>query len=235
MTDAEERLRRGLEALGFDPTVIAAPLLAFTRLVIEANASTNLVGAKSVDDLVAPHLLDSLAPFAGSEVKGRIIDVGSGAGLPGIPLAIAFPSASILMLEPRAKRFEFLHAAIRSLSLTNATTEKRTAEAVGRSPARESADLVTVRALASPDIALELSAPLAKRGGRVLLYIGRQSTPTDDELKASAALGLDFQEAKTVEVPYLLGVRHAWWFVKKKRTTNAHPPSRAKKAVKTTL
>lgn len=223
MNDAEAMLRAGLAALGYPADHIAPRLLQFARLVLEANATTNLVGSKSMEDLVAPHLLDGLAPLAHESVTGQTVDVGSGAGLPAIPIAVAYPLVSMTMLEPRAKRFAFLRSAIDSLELSNASARKMTAETAGRSDLRESADLVTVRAVAKPVTALELGAPLVMVDGRLLLYIGKQPMPSDHETEVAARLGLLLEKAKAIEVPYLQGVRHAWWFKKKHRTPSAYP------------
>lgn len=223
MTESESKLREGLKILGFDDGSLAGRLLAFAELVLEANARTNLVGASSLDELVGTHLLDSLAPLSGRELHGALIDIGSGAGFPGIPIGLAFPALSTIMLEPRAKRFEFLSNAIDRLGLRGAIARKSMAETAGRSDLRESANIVTVRAVAAPTIALELAIPLLKRGGRALLYVGRQPTPEGHELETADLLGAQLLEAKPIAVPYLQSVRHGWWFEKKKPTPSEYP------------
>jgi len=223
MTEAESRLREGLITLGFSNESIANQLLRYAELVLEVNRRTNLVGASSLDELIGAHLLDSLAPLSGRRIRGRLIDVGSGAGFPGIPIGIAFGPAAVTMLEPRAKRVDFLDGAIKRLGLKNCEARKSMAETAGRSDLRESADMVSVRAVAAPTIALELSVPLLKRHGRALLYVGRQAAPTDHELGVADMLGAALLEAKPVEVPYLQGVRHGWWFEKKKSTPHEYP------------
>ena len=227
MSEAAAKLRDGLAALGFlDPT-IPDRLIEFVTLVLEANAQTNLVGATSMDELIGAHLLDSLAPFANRSASGQVIDIGSGAGFPGIPISIAFQDIALTMLEPRAKRVQFLTSAIDRLKLSKCSARKSMAETAGRSDLRGSADLVTIRAVAAPTTALELAVPLLKPRGKVLLYVGRQSAPTDHELEVADLLGSALMEAKPVEVPYLQGVRHAWWF-EKKRSSPSEYPRRAK-------
>src|SRR5690242_18763926 len=211
MSEAEADLRDGLRLLGFTDATLVGRLLEFGRLLLEANEQTNLVGASSLEELVGPHLLDSLAPLAGRTIKGELIDVGSGAGFPAIPIALAFRSARVIMLEPRAKRLEFLRDAVERLGI-EAEPRKSTAETAGRSDLRETAQTVTVRAVAAPTTALELSIPLLKSTGRALLYVGRQPMPSEHDLEIARLLGADLLEAKSVEVPYLQGVRHAWWF-----------------------
>lgn len=222
MISAESDLRDGLSALGFADARLPDRLLEFARLVLESNERTNLVGAASLVELVGAHLLDSLAPFAGHKINGNVIDIGSGAGFPAIPIALAFPSVRLIMLEPRAKRLEFLKAALAKLRL-DAEARKSTAETAGRSDLREMAQTVTIRAVGAPSIALELAIPLVKRGGTALLYVGRQPNPTGHENEVARLLGADLMEARPVEVPYLHGVRHAWWFEKKRATPSEYP------------
>jgi len=223
MTEAESKLRDGLKTLGFTDDLLPRRLLDFAEFVLEANARTNLVGASSLDELVATHLLDSLAPLGGRSMSGDLIDIGSGAGFPAIPIAMAFPLISTNMLEPRAKRYDFLTTVIGRLDLKSALARKSTAETCGRSDLRESADIVTLRAIAAPTTALELAIPLLRLRGKALLYVGRQPTPDDHELEIAELLGATLLEAKPVEVPYLQSVRHGWWFEKKKPTPSNYP------------
>lgn len=234
MSEAETTLREGLRILGFDDVALAGRLLEFADLVLKANEQTNLVGASSLGELVGPHLLDSLAPLAGRSMKGGLIDVGSGAGFPAIPIAIAFPSTHVVMLEPRAKRVQFLKEVVDRLGLDSAEAHKMMAETAGRSDLRESAQTVTVRAVSAPTSALELAIPLLRRGGKALFYVGRRQTPDEHELEIADLLGAGLLEAKSVDVPYLQGVRHAWWF-EKKRSTPAAYPRRAKEPSKQPL
>jgi len=223
MTEAESKLRDGLKTLGFADGLLPRRLLDFAGFVLEANAGTNLVGASSLDELVATHLLDSLAPLAGRPIGGDLIDIGSGAGFPAIPIAMAFPSVSTIMLEPRAKRYDFLTGAIGRLDLKRVFARKCMAETAGRSDLREKADIVTLRAVAAPTTALELAIPLLRRRGRALFYVGRQPTPDEHELEIAELLGATLLEAKPVGVPYLQSVRHGWWFEKKKPTPSDYP------------
>lgn len=223
MIDVPTKLRDGLVSLGFGDPILAETLLKFATMVLEANERTNLVGSKSLDELIAAHILDSLAPFSGRPLEGSLIDVGSGAGFPGIPISAAFPTTHVRMIEPRAKRAEFLADAIEKLGLVNCSARKSTAETAGRSDLRESARTVTLRAVAKPATALELSLPLVKVSGRALLYVGRQAIPSDHEMAVADLLGGRLQEANEVAVPYLQGVRHAWWFEKKKATPTEFP------------
>lgn len=228
MTDVVQivdRLRAGLSQLNFPgSSSLAERLVDFGELLLVENQSTNLVGAKTLGDLLASHFLDSLAPIAGAELASPIIDVGSGGGFPGIPVALAFPDSRVTLFEPRAKRAEFLQKAVRELGLSNVEVEKTTAETAGRSPAwRGIAGTVLIRALATPAEAVELGLPLLRLDGVLVLYLGRLSQPDPEQLEMAKFLGGELVKATPVTVPYLDGARHAWWFKKTGETPTDYP------------
>lgn len=222
---AEAVLSSGLLTLGLaDSQRIAETLMTFGRLVLDANRRTNLVGPVDMRKLVVQHFLDSLAPFAKHRFRPPIIDLGSGAGLPGIPVAIAFPRAPIALLEPRRLRAEFLRSTASALGLGNVEVVQTTAESAGRSEARrERAGTVLVRAIGKPAIALELGLPLLKRDGVLWLYRGRDATPGEDELAIAGALGGALTSSDRVEVPFLEAERHLWVFRKVTPTPEGYP------------
>src|SRR4029077_688576 len=115
-------LLEGLEQLALaDAPRIADKLLEYGRLLLEANRTTNLVGADYLDQLVAQHFLDSLAPLASQRFRPPIVDVGSGAALPGIRIGIAYTSADVMLMEPRRLRAEFLRSVVLLLGLDKVT------------------------------------------------------------------------------------------------------------------
>jgi 16S rRNA (guanine527-N7)-methyltransferase len=147
-------------------------------------------------------------------LESPIVDLGSGAGLPGIPVALAFPRRPVVLLEPRAKRSAFLKMAVEALRLTNVSVEKSSAGKAAETSLRGSAGTILVRALGSPAKALGLAVPLLREGGSVVLYLGKRDRPTSAELTAASRSGARFMKATAVDVPYLEGERHAWWFTK---------------------
>lgn len=210
MSSSPERdLQLGLQQLGIAAAGVAERLATFGQLIIAANRRTNLVGVASFDSLV-PHLLDSLAPLASLRVTGPAVDVGSGAGLPGIAAAIVFPSVQFTLLEPRAKRAEFLDQAVVELKLINVQVRKMTAETAGRGALRATFRYATARALAKPAVALELALPLLAIGGQLVLYTGRRAAPGSSETAIIELAGGSLEEAKRIVVPYLDAQRHAW-------------------------
>ena len=143
-----------------------ATLLAYLDLLAKWNRTYNLTAVRDPDDMVARHLLDSLAvlPF----VHGKnLADLGSGAGLPGIPLAIARPDLAVTLVESNGKKARFLREAIRSLPLTNVTaSQARVQDTSG------TFDTITARAFASLGDMLDWGGHLLTDDGRWLALKG---------------------------------------------------------------
>jgi 16S rRNA (guanine527-N7)-methyltransferase len=222
---AEALLRSGLSALALsDTSRIADQLMIFGGLLLEANKRTNLMGAVDIDKLVVHHFLDSLAPLSSHRFRPPIVDVGSGAGLPGIPIAIAFPRAPMTLIEPRRLRAEFLQSVATTMGLVNVDVVRIAAESAGRSEARrEKSGTVLMRAIGKPAVALEFGLPLLKRDGQLWLYRGRDAEPTKEALEVAAMLGGSLLSADRVEVPHLEAERHLWIFRKVTPTPEGYP------------
>jgi 16S rRNA (guanine527-N7)-methyltransferase len=157
-----------LEAAGVEPAV-RDRLTQYGRLVLETNRSVNLTGAKTEDDL-APHLLDSLSllPYLGTD----LVDIGSGAGFPAIPLAIA-SGRPITMVETTQKKALFLRRALDELELEGEVVNER-AEAAGRvEQLRDRFTTGTTRAVGSGPTVMELVLPFVAIGGVALLQRGK--------------------------------------------------------------
>lgn len=186
MTGEEEQAERLLSAGGIEARFVA-PLAAYTRLVLAANCKFNLTGARTAEQFV-PHILDSLTivPY----VRSPYIDIGSGAGLPGILVALVTGIDTVL-LEAIAKKAAFLREAIDALRLTAARVVTARAEDAGRDPElRERFESATVRAVASAPVALELVAPFLAIGGLAILQRGASESIETASLEAAAsALG----------------------------------------------
>jgi len=205
------KLEAGLRTLGI-PRVAAvcAKLIEFGNLLLKENKRTNLTGARSIDELVAEHFLDSLAPLQFVELAQPIVDVGSGAGFPGIPLAIAFPKKRVVLLEPRAKRSVFLSTAAHTLGLENVSVIKTSARGAGATPLADKAGTVLIRAVARPAISFRLGLPLLRIGGQLVLYEGRAAQATLEDRRAAAAAGGGEFSIRRVAVPGFSTTRHVW-------------------------
>jgi 16S rRNA (guanine527-N7)-methyltransferase len=197
--------------------------MEFANLLLDENRHTNLTGAKTVGELVREHFLDSLAPLGFVPLAQPIVDVGSGAGLPGIPVAIAFPMKKIVLLEPRAKRAAFLSLAADKLGLSNVTVIKASVRGPGAKGIAGRAGTVLVRAVAEPTTAFSLGLPLLRTGGFLVLYEGRSARATLQQRRAAHAAGGGDPTIKRVMVPCFPATRHAWIIRKEAAKTGSAP------------
>jgi 16S rRNA (guanine527-N7)-methyltransferase len=154
---------------------------------------------------VSKHLLDSLAMHASvdaiADAGGSLADLGTGAGLPGIPLAIVKPTLQVALVEANGKKARFLREAVRTLALGNARVLESRIEAVDAAGAF---DAITARALATLPLILELGGHLLKPGGVLLAMKGMVPT---DEIAALPA-GWKAQDVRPLTVPGLAAERH---------------------------
>jgi 16S rRNA (guanine527-N7)-methyltransferase len=137
-------------------------------------------------------LLDEVLPAASLLGEGPIVDVGSGGGSPGIPLAAARPGVQFVLLESNRRKCAFLADA--AAQFENVTVVCARAEEHARGEGREAYETAVARALAEPPVAAEWCLPLVRTGGRAVLFVG----PTADEgavAKAAAALGGELEES----------------------------------------
>jgi 16S rRNA (guanine527-N7)-methyltransferase len=153
----------------------AQRLQRYVDLVTTASDKLNLTGPGELSRFRTRHVTDSLRllPLLKELPQGPAIDVGSGAGLPGIPLAISEPERVWRLLEPRRKRVAFLEDVVRQLDLKNCEVLAFSAEeAARRDDLRAGHALAVARALAPPARALALARPLVARGGEVMIFVG---------------------------------------------------------------
>jgi 16S rRNA (guanine527-N7)-methyltransferase len=170
------------------------------------------------------HIADSLVALDLPEVRaaGSIADIGSGAGLPGLPLAIALPGASVALVESNARKCAFIERAAVACGASNTSIVRARAESWPEG--LERFDLVTARALAPLDVVEEWAAPLLRLGGTLVVWRGRR----DAEAEAAAAraadqLGLELAEARPVQ-PYATAEhRHLHVMHKARPTPSAFP------------
>jgi len=176
----------------------------YLALLLEVNKSFNLTAVTDPEQAWTKHILDSLTliPLLAELPPGsRVIDVGSGGGLPGLPLAIVLPDLKFTLLEATGKKAEFLRHAVKSLGLANTNVVLGRAERTGQNEAhRETYDTAVARAVGPTVVIAELTVPLIKIGGRVLLIKGQKA---EEEL-ASAKQGLHLLHAThagTIQTP----------------------------------
>ena len=174
-----------LAAIGVTlPAGAAASLGGFLAHLLAMNELVNLTAITEPNEAWSRHVLDalSLVPLLADLPAGaRVLDVGSGGGVPGIPLAIARPDLHVTLLDATEKKVAFLRAVTTALGLPNVDAVSGRAEEVDLGPIF---DVVVARAVAKLPTLLGWTAPLAKRGGRLLLIKGARA---EDELKEAGA------------------------------------------------
>ena len=194
-----DTLTRGLPELGVDLKYIDA-LEEFSRLLVEKNKVMNLTGITEPREVATLHLLDSLALLPMAPLSGkRIVDVGTGAGFPGVPLKIALPASHVTLLDSLNKRIDFLRESCDALGLTDVDCIHARAEEFGH---REEYDYAVSRAVAALPVLCELCLPLVKVGGE---FLAMKSSHTEDEIndakRAIALLGGRIKEVVDYTIP----------------------------------
>ena len=202
----------------------------FAELLAGYDAA-NVVGERDQGAILLNHILDSLSCLLVRELTAArsIVDVGSGGGLPGIPLAIALPETDVTLLEATGKKAQFLRVVAGDLELQNAAVANDRAEDVGRrEDGRERYDVATSRAVASLDVVTEYCMPLLRLGGVAVAMKGDLS---EEELEggrvAAKELGGALREVVSVPVlPELPIRRRSLVVVEKVSATSGKYPRR---------
>ena len=222
-----QTLREGLPPLGLELSEdCQKTLCAFGQAVVKQNEVMNLTAITEPAAVAKLHLLDSLTVLAAADLRGkRVIDVGCGAGFPGVPVAISCPEAQVTLLDSLGKRVKWLETVLPQLGVTARCITARAEEAV--SQCRESYDFALSRAVARLNILLELTAPYVKVGGAVLAMKGAAAREELEEAKSAIKkLGLKLEEVKDFSID---GATHSVIVLRKvSPTPNAYPRRYAK-------
>jgi len=219
-----QTLTQGLPQLGLRlPEETCRRLCAFGQAVVEQNKVMNLTAITEPEQVAKLHLLDSLCVLSAKELTGKkVIDVGCGAGFPGVPLKIACPGMELTLLDSLGKRMHWLEQILPTLGVQAECVTARAEEAVAQR--REQYDVATSRAVARLNILLELTAPYVKVGGFVLAMKG---TAAEEELqeakRAIQVLGLRTRQVQTFPID---GTAHTVIVLEKVAPTPAKYPRR---------
>ncbi len=203
-------------------------LLAYARL-LSGYETANVIGTRDFEEILQRHILDSLSCllFAPLYEAKRVADIGSGGGLPGIPLAVMLPGAEVTLLEATGKKAAFLRYASEELGLANVRVVNARVEKSGREEAhRAGYDVCTARALARLSVVAEYCLPLLRLGGTAVAMKGRLDAEERDE--GERALGeLGGRVCEEIRVRYSSGVeqgeRRLLLMEKTAKTPGAYP------------
>lgn len=223
----QKTLLSGGRELGLElPRPAVEKMTQFARIMLEANRNLNLTRVVEVQEVAVKHFLDSLSCLL-LPWPSRLIclDMGTGAGFPGIPLAIMRPEWSFVLLDSVAKRLQFLEQACAQLAIANVGIEQARAEEAGRDvKQRERYDLVVSRGVARLPVLLELSLPLVRPEGK---FVAFKALAGMEELaessKALAELKGILERTFSLQLPYGMGIRHLFVFGKLGRTPGKYP------------
>lgn len=168
--------------------VFVRGIAAYVALLVDANKMVNLTSDADPGHLLATHIPDSLAPLlAGIPAPTSLLDIGTGGGFPAVPLALAWPSASVTMTESIAKKARFLERCVISLPLPHARVVHGRVEDPSSGLPHHAFDMVTARGVGNIATLLSYAAPLLSRSGRLVLWKGERDL---DELATPAVLSL---------------------------------------------
>ncbi len=232
LTDGTEKL--GLSA---DPAAIAS-MESFLIELLRVNEVMNLTAITDPFDMVTKHVLDSLTLLSPRLVPedASLIDIGCGAGFPGLPLRIFSPKLRLTLLDGTGKRIEFLRKACEQLGLTSVSCIHGRAEELSKAPGhRERYDIATARAVAQLRVLAEYCLPFVKVGGALLAMKGPD---VSDELreaeKAVKLLGGRIEEVKSVPIP-MTDIVHSIVVIRKISQTSTKYPRISAKIKKSPL
>jgi 16S rRNA (guanine527-N7)-methyltransferase len=219
-----QTLIAGLPALGLELSEDQAKqLCAFGEAVVKQNEVMNLTAITEPTQVAKLHLLDSLSVLKTADLHGkRVIDVGCGAGFPGVPVKIACPEAQLTLLDSLGKRMTWLEQILPQLGVEARCVTARAEEFAAKE--RECYDFATSRAVARLNILLELTAPFVKVGGAVLAMKGSAAREELAEAKnAIAKLGLKLETVSDFPVD---GTSHSVIVLRKIKPTPPQYPRR---------
>lgn len=194
--------------------------------ILEINSFLNLTRITSSEEFWEKNLWDSLAPIADYNLQDKkIIDIGTGGGFPGLPIALAFPNAKLILMDSITKKINFINNYCAKYQLNNVETLVDRAEVIGQNiNHREQYDFVTIRAVASVSICLEYSLPLLKIGGISILYRGNLSDEEKTTIqRVSHKLGGRILKIKNQNTPINNNTRHCIYIEKIKNTHKKYP------------
>ncbi len=172
----------------------------YAEILVEYNEKVNLTAITDPEGIENKHFLDSLLFAKNPLVKGKVVDVGTGAGFPGIVTKIFKPEIDLTMIEPTGKRCVFLQYALDTIGI-KANVVKERAEEAARKQWREQFDVATARAVADMRVLSEYCIPLVKVGGHFIAMKGDGEKELTPAMNAITKLGGKFVEMEEYKLP----------------------------------
>lgn len=235
MSQIEELLAESCKKINIELTEKQIKqFIDYKDMLLEWNEKFNLTAITDEREIILKHFVDCLAISAGAELAGKkIIDVGTGAGFPGVPVKIAFPDTQMTLLDSLNKRITFLEELKNKLGLENVVCIHSRAEDGGSDKnLREGFDLCISRAVANLAVLSEYCLPFVKVGG---CFISMKGPDVKDELKESEkaikVLGGEVKEIKLINIPET-DINHSLIIIKKIKPIPSKYPRKAGKAKK---
>ena len=199
----------------------------YHEMLLDWNTRMNLTALTAPEDVAVKHIIDSLTAYDAALFDGArtLIDVGTGAGLPGIPLAVYAPHLTVTLLDSLNKRVRFLTEVTAAMGLQNVRCIHARAEEAARTAEHRAAyDIVVSRAVARLPVLLEYTLPFVRVGGTLLALKGRAYAEEQKEaLRAAEVLGGGRITARPVHLPGLDDVRAILTVTKERQTPAAYP------------
>ena len=228
MSNFTKAMLESAQAAGIPLNAVQAEKFeTYHRMLIEANARFNLTRVPDDEaEAIDRNYLDCIAPLAVGlpAARASLIDVGSGAGFPGIPLAICLPETNIVLMDSLGKRVEFLESVIEVLHLNARAVHLRAEDGARKPEYREAFDLATARAVAPLNLLCEYLLPFVKPGGRMLALKG---PGLDEEVAAAenalSILGGRFLRSDALPIPGRDWDHRAAWIEKVAPTSDKYP------------
>lgn len=224
-----EKIKKQAQKIGVNITdEQAEKFYSYTNMLLEWNEKINLTAITELDEIIQKHFIDSLTISKYLKENDSIIDVGTGAGFPGIPLKIVRDDISVTLLDALNKRINFLNEVIEQNKLTNIKTIHARAEEAGKNKnLRESFDIATSRAVAPLNVLVEYLLPLVKIGGKCICMKGSNTKEEiENSRKAISILGGTIEEIQELELPDS-DIKRTIIVIKKEKNTPTKYPRKA--------
>ena len=202
------------------------------QLIIAGSRQINLTRITEPEEFWEKHLWDSLRGIAPKQIfipgidRGkRIIDIGTGAGFPGLPIALIFPNSQVTLLDSTGKKIAFIETVLSALALNNAKTLLGRAEEIGQQyQHRQHYDLAVIRAVSNVSVCAEYSLPLVRKGGLAIIYRGNWSEAENESLEiAVEQLGGVIELIEEFSTPLSNSTRHCLYLRKVTNTPISFP------------